>query len=252
MCKKDIKGSLEVTFQDCLALTFCDVIGDLLPEWACLTLQGVTTFCLPSYFGINRIYNQFVQGPWNPSECQTLAVYDEACRVVEIAYLWHKGGFPCPCTKWCLIIFLLSLLRDEKNPLFFFKITAERFTIKKNVQTRRHVIVKVLTSQYDRHFRFVHNWVVGDNPLETRFWVLIKTHGHVHVWGRRKSCLRNESLKVKCTVFCENFTPILFSHFWAVGKSNTGIIELYVKGYKTKLEIGQFQISLEQRQFQIS
>ena len=35
-------------FLDCLALTFCDVIGELLPEWACLTLQGGTTFPLTS------------------------------------------------------------------------------------------------------------------------------------------------------------------------------------------------------------
>ena len=33
-----------MTFLDCLALTFCDFIGDLLLEWACLTLQGGTTF----------------------------------------------------------------------------------------------------------------------------------------------------------------------------------------------------------------
>ena len=48
MCKIDIKRTLDSTFLDCLALTFCDVIGDLLPEWACLTLQGGTTFLLTS------------------------------------------------------------------------------------------------------------------------------------------------------------------------------------------------------------
>ena len=31
-------------FLDQLASIFCDVKGDLLPEWACLTLQGGTTF----------------------------------------------------------------------------------------------------------------------------------------------------------------------------------------------------------------
>ena len=35
-------------FIDCLVLTFCDIIGELLPEWACLTLQGGTTFLLTS------------------------------------------------------------------------------------------------------------------------------------------------------------------------------------------------------------
>ena len=32
----------------------------------------------------------------------------------------------------------------------------------KTAQTRRRVIVKVMTSLYDQHFRFVHNGVVGD------------------------------------------------------------------------------------------
>ena len=49
-------------------------------------------------------------------ECQRFAVHDEACRVVEVAYLWHEGGFPCPCTKWWLIIFLLSSLLAVRNP----------------------------------------------------------------------------------------------------------------------------------------
>ena len=35
MCKIDIKRALDETFLNCLALTFCDVIGDVLPEWAC-------------------------------------------------------------------------------------------------------------------------------------------------------------------------------------------------------------------------
>ena len=48
MCKICIKRTLDATFLDCLALTFCDVIGELLPEWACLTLQGGTTFLLTS------------------------------------------------------------------------------------------------------------------------------------------------------------------------------------------------------------
>ena len=48
MCKICLKRTLDVTFLDCLASTFCDVIGELLPEWACLTLQGGTTFLLTS------------------------------------------------------------------------------------------------------------------------------------------------------------------------------------------------------------
>ena len=48
MCKICLKRPLDATFLDCLALTFCDFIGELLPEWACLTLQGGTTFLLTS------------------------------------------------------------------------------------------------------------------------------------------------------------------------------------------------------------
>ena len=53
MCKIDLKRKLDTTFLVCLALMFCDVtvVGDLLPEWACLTLQGLlggTTFRLTS------------------------------------------------------------------------------------------------------------------------------------------------------------------------------------------------------------
>ena len=48
MCKLCLKRTLDATFLDCLALTFCDVIGELLPEWACLALQGGTTFPLTS------------------------------------------------------------------------------------------------------------------------------------------------------------------------------------------------------------
>ena len=48
MCKICLKRIIDATFLDCFALTFCDVIGELLPEWACLTLQGGTTFLLTS------------------------------------------------------------------------------------------------------------------------------------------------------------------------------------------------------------
>ena len=48
MCKIHLKHTLDATFLACLALTFCDVIGELLPEWACLTLQGGTISLLTS------------------------------------------------------------------------------------------------------------------------------------------------------------------------------------------------------------
>ena len=43
MCKICLKHTLDVTFLDCSVLMFCDVIGEILPEWACLTLQGETS-----------------------------------------------------------------------------------------------------------------------------------------------------------------------------------------------------------------
>ena len=48
MCKICLKRPLDTTFLDCLALTFFDVISELLPELACLTLQGGTIFLLMS------------------------------------------------------------------------------------------------------------------------------------------------------------------------------------------------------------
>ena len=60
MCKICLKRTLDATFLDCLALTSCDVIGELLPEWACLTLQGGTTFLLTSKLAdisVSRVRN---------------------------------------------------------------------------------------------------------------------------------------------------------------------------------------------------
>ena len=42
-------------------------------------------------------------------------------RVVEVAHLWHEGGFPCPCTKSWLIIFLLPLSIPMTKPHFCFQ-----------------------------------------------------------------------------------------------------------------------------------
>ena len=134
----------------------------------------------------NRIYHHFVQGQGNPPECQRFAVHDEACLFVDVAYLWHEGGFSCPCTQWWLIIFLLFPLTAVRNPLFYFRNYCKPCSDHKTTPTWRHVIVKVMTSLYDYHFRFVHNGVVGDNPLETSFWILTKRMD-IRVWGRRKS-----------------------------------------------------------------
>ena len=56
MCKICLKRKLDVTFLDGLALTLSDVIGELLPEWACLTLQGGTPFLLTSKLADIPVY----------------------------------------------------------------------------------------------------------------------------------------------------------------------------------------------------
>ena len=48
MCKISLKRTLDMTFLDYLAFDFCDVIGELLPVWACLTIKGGTPFLLTS------------------------------------------------------------------------------------------------------------------------------------------------------------------------------------------------------------
>ena len=66
----------------------------------------------------NKIYHDFVQGQGYPPECQRFVVHDEACRVVDVANLWQEGGFPRPCTKSWLIIFLLRLSIPITRPNF--------------------------------------------------------------------------------------------------------------------------------------
>ena len=98
-----------------------------------------------------RIYHDFVQGQGNPPECQRFAVHDEACRVVDVANLWHEGGFPCPCTKSWLIIFLLPLSIFITNPHFLLsKTTSKRFLLRKPrqvvlIMTSRHCIIYDVT-----------------------------------------------------------------------------------------------------------
>ena len=63
-CKIDLKCTIDVTFQDCFTLSFCDVIGDLHPEWACRTLLGGTTFRLASNLAdipISRVRKKLLQ-----------------------------------------------------------------------------------------------------------------------------------------------------------------------------------------------
>ena len=98
-----------------------------------------------------RIYHDFVQGQGNPPECQRFAVQDEACRVVDVANLWHEGGFPWPCTKSWLIIFLLPLSILIAKPHFLLsKTTSKRFLLRKRrqlmlIMTSRHCTIYDVT-----------------------------------------------------------------------------------------------------------
>ena len=66
----------------------------------------------------------------------------------------------------------------------FFRNYFRTFSDQKTAPTRRRVNVKVMMSQYDHKFRFAHIGVVGNKPLETRIWILIK-HMDIRVLGRR-------------------------------------------------------------------
>ena len=84
MCKICLKRTLDSTFLDCLALTFCDVIGELLPEWACLTLQGGKTFSPTWDWDLSNFHVVI-------SHCLTQAKYTWPCKH------WF---LPSP-TLWC-------------------------------------------------------------------------------------------------------------------------------------------------------
>ena len=98
-----------------------------------------------------RIYHDFVQGQGNPPECQRFAVHDEACRVVDVANLWHEGGFPCPCIKLLLSIFLLPLSIAVTNPrLSLSKTASKRFLVRKRrqlalIMASRHCMIYDVT-----------------------------------------------------------------------------------------------------------
>ena len=65
MCKIDIKHILDATFLDCLALIFCDVIGELLPEWTCLTLEdGTTPYRVGQHFAWRQSWRIFLSQEW--------------------------------------------------------------------------------------------------------------------------------------------------------------------------------------------
>ena len=78
--------------------------------------------------GTIRINHDFIQGQGNPPESQRFAVHDKACRVVDVANLWHESGFTCRCTKSWLIIFLLTLSIPIPNPHFCYQKLLKTFS----------------------------------------------------------------------------------------------------------------------------
>ena len=85
MCEICLKRTPDTTFLDCLALTFCDVIGKLLPEWACLVLEGGTIFLLTSK--ISGYY--CLKSEKNSSKYWLYAV---KMTVLQILYRMRPGG----------------------------------------------------------------------------------------------------------------------------------------------------------------
>ena len=79
------RGSL-----DCLVFTFCDGIGDLLPEWACLTLQVGKTFRLTSNFAdfpVSRVGIQYL-------------ILHRRCWSILLLVVWFGVDFLLWCYRW--------------------------------------------------------------------------------------------------------------------------------------------------------
>ena len=97
MCKKCLKRTLDATFLDCLALTFCDVIGELLPEWACLTLQGGTTFLLTSKLADIPVSRVRISSPKskNISLSTVASLVSEIEWVKKLAFIFRDVSFTC-------------------------------------------------------------------------------------------------------------------------------------------------------------
>ena len=108
MCKICLKCTPDAPFLDCLALTFCYVIGELLPEWACLTLQGGTTFLLTSkmaHIPVSRVrktglsrcrfttgYAYCMHTPTNTAGCS----FCKICTPSKSRFLAGVGYTDCP------------------------------------------------------------------------------------------------------------------------------------------------------------
>ena len=123
MCKICLKRTLDATFLDCLALTFCDVIGDLLPEWACLTLRGGTTFLLTSKLAdisVSRVRiiesnTTLKEGRWNPIQVSKTCNPLRGLPSRGCSKSWTRGWDSLvPLPMWCLIIFLIRVQKSAQ------------------------------------------------------------------------------------------------------------------------------------------
>ena len=91
MCEICLERTLDTTFLDCLALTFCDVIGSLLPEWACLTLQGGTTFLPTSKLAdipVSRVRKLYPIDIWREKQWRPVGRHFQWCRKVSDRRIW--------------------------------------------------------------------------------------------------------------------------------------------------------------------
>ena len=102
---------------------------------------------------------------------------------------------------------------SRKKPLIILKKLLQNIFLIIKPPTRRRVIVKVMTSLC--HFRFVHNGVVGDNPLETSFWILI-IRMDIRVWGRRKHYHHHFALSFLSLIFISVSLKRLNRFWWKV------------------------------------
>ena len=95
----------------CLVLTFCDVIGDLLPKWACLTL------ILPDnkFGGLIESNTTLREGLGNPIRVSKIcnprrSLPSRGCRK-SWTRGWDSRVLP---SMWCLIIFLILVQKCAK------------------------------------------------------------------------------------------------------------------------------------------
>ena len=126
MCKICLKRTLDATSLDCLALTFCDVIGELLPEWACLTLQGGTTFLLTSKLAdipVSRVRiiesnTTLREGRGNPIRVSKIFNPRRGLPSRGCSKSWtREWDSRAPPSMWCLIIFLILVQKCAKYVL---------------------------------------------------------------------------------------------------------------------------------------